>query len=94
MKELLQLDFINNPVSRIPGYRNTVFTMFPKVTILDTLDKVGKDAYANSSMNQAVARVPEALFDKGDRAPPPPLILPPIAPPAPLGGFKFKAPVP
>lgn len=87
MKELLQLDFINNPVSRIPAYRNTIFSMFPKLTILDTLDKAGKDAYATSSMNQTVARVPDALFDKG------PVIAPiaAIVPPPPV--VALKAPI-
>ncbi len=49
-RQLLQLDLINNPVTKVPGYRNTVFNNFPTLTILDTLDKSGKDAYANSTM--------------------------------------------
>ena len=72
MKKLLQLDLINNPVSRIPGFRNEVFSLFPSITILDTLDKVGKDAYSNPTMVQAVSRIPDSLFDKSLPPPPPP----------------------
>ncbi len=50
MKQLLQLDLINNPLQKIPGYRSQVFSMFPSISILDTLDKGGKDAYNNSNM--------------------------------------------
>lgn len=78
MKQLLQLDLINNPVSRLPGFRNTVFEMFPTITILDTLDKTGKDAYTNSSMVQTVSRVPDTLFD---RTIPAPIIAPPVVAP-------------
>ena len=38
--------------------------MLPSLTILDTLDKGGKDAYTNQSMMQAVSRIPDNLFDK------------------------------
>ncbi len=34
--------------------------------MLDTLDKSGKDAYNNISMMEAVHRVPEHLFVRGD----------------------------
>lgn len=50
LRQLLQLDLINNPVTKVPGYRNQVFAMFPTLSILDTLDKSGKDAYANTTM--------------------------------------------
>lgn len=61
---------------REAGYRAKVFSMFPRLSILDTLDKVGKDAYNNNTMMEAVSRIPDALFDK---SPPPPLsALPPI----------------
>ncbi len=75
-RQLLQLDLINNPIQKISGYRNLVFTLLPKLTILDTLDKGGKDAYTNSTMMEAVSRVPDALFDKSK-----PLVLPPISAP-------------
>ena len=90
MKQLLQLDLINNPVSKLPGYRNTIFTMFPSITILDTLDKVGKDAYASKSMVQAASRVPDALFDKGPAFVAPPPVFAPVAP---VGGSIF-GPIP
>ncbi len=50
MKQLLQIDLINNPIQKIPGYRAQVFALFPALSILDTLDKGGKDAYSNSTM--------------------------------------------
>lgn len=81
MKQLLQLDLINNPVSKLPGYREKMFKIFPTINILDTLDKSGKDAYASSSMALSVARVPDALFDKS--APAPVTYTAPIVPPAP-----------
>lgn len=77
MKQLLQLDLINNPVSKLPGYRNQIFLMFPTITILDTLDKGGKDAYTNPSMIQAASRVPDSLFDKSAPVPAPVFIPPP-----------------
>ena len=69
MKQLLQLDLINNPITREPGYREKIFAMFPSINILDTLDKGGKDAYVNPSMVQSVSRVPDALFDKSPQVP-------------------------
>lgn len=82
MKQLLQLDFINNPVSKLAGYRNQVFSMFPTLTVLDTLDRGGKDSYNNASMVQTISRVPDSLFDKS--APVPAISsLPPIFPPPP-----------
>ena len=57
-----------------------MFTLFPTITILDTLDKAGKDAYTGSSMALTISRVPDTLFDKS--APVPAAILaPPIVPP-------------
>lgn len=72
--QLLQLDLINNPICKLPGYRAQVFTLFPSLSILDTLDKGGKDAYTNQSMLEAVARIPDSLFDKS--VPPPPVPAP------------------
>ena len=46
--------------------------MFPSLSILDTLDKIGKDAFNNSSMKEAVSRIPDSLFDKSIPVPPPP----------------------
>lgn len=46
--------------------------MFPSITILDTLDRGGKDAYSNQTMVQAVSRIPDNLFDKSLPPPPPP----------------------
>lgn len=69
LKQILQLDLINNPVTKVAGYRNQVFSMFPKLTILDTLDRAGKDAYGNSSMVEAVSRIPDNLFDKSKPVP-------------------------
>lgn len=50
MRSLLQLDLLNNEVVKLPGYRAQVFSMFPSLSILDTLDKIGKDAFNNASM--------------------------------------------
>ena len=93
MRQLLQLDLINNPINKEAGYRQKIFDMFPSITILDTLDKGGKDAYTNPSMVQAVSRVPDALFDKSPQVPmsggfgmPPPPV------PAPLFGSSSHAP--
>lgn len=77
-RQLLQLDLLNNPVVNLPGYRAQVFSMFPSLSILDTLDKVGKDAYNNSTMMEAVSRIPDSLFDKSPPPPPVPLALAPV----------------
>lgn len=71
MKQLLQLDLLSNPVASTPGYRNLVFNTLPTLMVLDTLDKGGKDAYTNTSMMQAVSRVPDNLFDKSPSVPAP-----------------------
>lgn len=58
-----------------------MFAMFPSLSILDTLDKSGKDAYANATMVEAVSRIPDSLFDKSKPASiPPPMVLPIHAP--------------
>lgn len=54
-----------------------MFTTFPSLSILDTLDKSGKDAYANATMVEAVSRIPDNLFDKSKPAP---VVLPVHAP--------------
>jgi histone H2A len=77
-RQLLQLDLLNNPIVNLPGYRAQVFSMFPSMSILDTLDKVGKDAYNNSTMMEAVSRIPDSLFDKSPPPPPVPLALAPV----------------
>lgn len=89
MKQLLQLDLINNPVAKLPGYREKVFKIFPTITILDTLDKGGKDAYTSSSMALSVSRVPDALFDKSAPVPAP-YFAPPV--PAPVPARVVKTP--
>lgn len=63
MRQLFQLDLINNPIQHQPGYRAKVFEILTSLTVLDTLDKSGKDAYETTSMSQTAARVPPALFD-------------------------------
>ncbi len=73
MRNLLQLDLLNNDVVKVPGYRAEVFTMLPSLSILDTLDKIGKDAYNNSNMLEAVSRIPDNLFDKSPPPPPAPV---------------------
>jgi hypothetical protein len=78
LRQLLQLDLLNNPVVNEPGYRVQVFSMFPSLSILDTLDKVGKDAYNNSTMMEAVSRIPDNLFDKSIPPPPVPFALAPV----------------
>jgi len=77
-RQLLQLDLLNNPIVKEPGYRAQAFSMFPSLSILDTLDKVGKDAYNNSTMMEAVSRIPDSLFDKSPPPPPVPLALAPV----------------
>ena len=47
--------------------------MLPSLSILDTLDKIGKDAYNNSTMLEAVSRIPDNLFDKSPPPPPAPI---------------------
>jgi hypothetical protein len=39
MRNLLQLDLLNNEIVKLPGYRAQVFSMLPSISILDTLDK-------------------------------------------------------
>lgn len=77
LKQLLQLDLINNPVSKLPGYREKMFSIFPTISILDTLDRSGKDAYTSSSMALTVSRVPDTLFDRSP-------VVPVFVPPAPV----------
>jgi hypothetical protein len=48
------------------------------LSVLDTLDKIGKDAYNNSTLMEAVARIPDGLFDKSPPPPPVPLIMAPV----------------
>ena len=72
MRSLLQLDLLNNDVVKLPGYRAQVFSMFPSLSILDTLDKIGKDAFNSKTMMEAASRVPDALFDKSAPVPLPP----------------------
>ena len=50
MRSLLQLDLLNNDVVKLPGYRAQVYGMFSSLSILDTLDKIGKDAFNNKTM--------------------------------------------
>jgi histone H2A len=50
--------------------------MFPSLSILDTLDKIGKDAFNNKSMLEAASRVPDTLFDKSPPPPPMPIHKP------------------
>lgn len=58
-----------------------MFVIFPTVSILDTLDKSGKDAYTSSSMALTISRVPDALFDKSAPISAPALYVPPVIPP-------------
>jgi len=76
MRSLLQLDLLNNEVVKLPGYRAHVFSLLPSLSILDTLDKIGKDAFNNKSMLEAASRVPDTLFDKSPPPPPAPIHLP------------------
>ena len=76
MRSLLQLDLLNNDVVKVPGYRAQVFTMFPSLSILDTMDKIGKDSFNNKSMLEAASRVPDGLFDKSIPPPPAPIHKP------------------
>lgn len=48
-----------------------MFAIFPTISILDTLDRSGKDAYTSSSMALTVSRVPDTLFDKSPIVPAP-----------------------
>lgn len=63
MRQLFQLDLINNPVQSEAGYRPKVFGILSSLTVLDTLDKSGKDAFNTTSMVQTASRVPAGLFD-------------------------------
>jgi hypothetical protein len=76
MRNLLQLDLLNNEIVKLPGYRAQVFSMLPSISILDTLDKIGKDAYNNATMLEAVSRIPDNLFDKSPPPPPAPIHAP------------------
>jgi hypothetical protein len=62
MTNLMQLDLINNPVYRSPGYREKMYEIFPSLVVLDTLDRSGKDAFNNITMMETVSRVPQHLF--------------------------------
>jgi len=64
--------------------------MFPTITILDTLDKVGKDAYSNPSMVQAASRVPDNLFDKSLPVSDPKILPKPTHPLKKIPSLKHK----
>ena len=64
--------------------------MFPTITILDTLDKGGKDAYSNPSMVQAASRVPDNLFDKSLPVPDPKILPKPTHPLKKTPSLKHK----
>ncbi len=63
MKQLFQINLLGNPIQTEAGYRNKVFDMFPSLTVLDGLDKGGKDAFNATSMVNTTSRVPSTLFD-------------------------------
>lgn len=63
MRELIQLDLLNNPVVNTDDYRKTIFSMFPSLVVLDTLDKNGIDQ-EKASLDISAARIPDNLFDK------------------------------
>nr|Q5Y2C3.2 RecName: Full=Histone H2A.Y [Tetrahymena thermophila SB210]AAU87547.2 core histone H2A variant [Tetrahymena thermophila] len=63
MRELIQLDLLNNPVVNTNNYRNLVFNLFPSLVILDTLDKNGIDQ-EKAALDISASRVPDNLFDK------------------------------
>lgn len=69
MKQLFQINFLSNPIVNEPGYRNKVFSMFPSLTVLDGLDKGGKDAFNATSMANTTSRVPTSLFDTSPSIP-------------------------
>lgn len=50
--------------------------MFPSLSILDTLDKIGKDAFDTQAMKEAASRIPDSLFDKSIPPPPAPIHVP------------------
>ena len=63
MRQLFQINLLSNPIQTEAGYRNKVFSMFPSLTVLDGLDKGGKDAFNATSMVNTTSRVPTGLFD-------------------------------
>ncbi|KAL4464415.1 hypothetical protein ABPG72_010902 [Tetrahymena utriculariae] len=67
MRELIQLDLLNNPVINTNNYRNFVFNLFPSLVILDTLDKNGIDQ-EKAALDISASRVPDNLFDKSKPA--------------------------
>lgn len=67
MKEILQIDLLNNPVVTSEGYREAVFEIFPTLHILDTLDKKGIDP-AKANLDISASRIPLSLFDRSDQA--------------------------
>ena len=73
MRQLFQINLLSNPIQSESGYRSTVFAMFPSLTVLDGLDKGGKDAFNATSMANTTARVPTGLFDTSRPAPAPDL---------------------
>ncbi|KAL4427263.1 hypothetical protein ABPG74_011499 [Tetrahymena malaccensis] len=67
MRELIQLDLLNNPVVNTDNYRNYLFNLFPSLVILDTLDKNGIDQ-EKAALDISASRVPDNLFDKSKPA--------------------------
>jgi hypothetical protein len=85
MKQLFQLNFLSNPIQNEAGYRNKVFSMFPSLTVLDGLDKGGKDAFNATSMANTTSRVPSGLFDTSRPVPSTSLFVAPSPAPVTFG---------
>ena len=48
LEKLKNLDLYGCPVTNQPGYRDQVFTLLPKLQLLDGLDKDGKEGQESS----------------------------------------------
>lgn len=94
MKQLFQLNFLSNPIQNEPGYRNKVFSMFSSLTVLDGLDKGGKDAFNATSMANTTSRVPATLFDTSRPAPSTSLFGASSSSPPPFGAGLFSSGLP
>ena len=62
MENLLQLDLVCNDIVTLPAYREKVFSLFPGLSVLDSLNREAQ--FNKPSMSESIKRVRSDLFEK------------------------------
>jgi hypothetical protein len=62
MDNLLQLDLVCNDVVTLPAYREKIFSLFPGLSVLDSLNREAQ--FNKPSMSESIKRVRSDLFEK------------------------------